>query len=175
MANNKPTPKNLANKSVQKPVVETVEEELELELEAEVEVGADEAQAEAEAVEEIVAVEETPEPVVEVAPVANNTTVPTTTYSVVGGGAVDPVRLSKCVFKNVRSKRSLTVHHLQRRLKEWGFEEAYLDKDGFFGDKTLEAVNAFRSARGIESSVPMDAQTFSAIFEGDSNVTVVID
>ena len=175
MANNKPTPKNLANKSVQKPVVETVEEELELELEAEVEVGADEAQAEAKAVEEIVAVEETPAPVVEVAPVTINTNVPATTYAVVGGGVIDPVHLSKCVFKSLTHKRSLTVHHLQRRLKEWGYMDAYLDKDGYFGDLTLKSVNEFRKDHGIVSDLAIDAKTFSAIFEGDTNVTVVID
>jgi hypothetical protein len=175
MANNKPTPKNFANKSVQKPVAETVEEELELELEAEVELGADEAQAEAEAVEEIVAVEETPEPVVEVAPAVVASNVPPTTYAVVGGGTIDSVHLSKCVFKSTTHKRSLTVHHLQRRLMEWGYMDAYLDKDGYFGDLTLKSVNEFRNAHGIVSDVAMDAETLTRIFEGDTNVSVVID
>lgn len=100
---------------------------------------------------------------------------PATTYAVVSGGAVDPVHLSKCVFKSTTHKRSLTVHHLQRRLKEWGYMDAYLDKDGYFGDLTLKSVNEFRKAHGIFSEVAMDAETFSAIFEGDTNVSVVLD
>lgn len=165
MADKKSTPKSVA-KSYEDKYEAPVDVDIEVEEIAEVEEVIDvpvEVEEVAE-VEAVVAVEK-----------STSKSVPETTYAVVSGGAVDPVRLSKCVYKNMRSKRSLTVHHLQRRLKEWGFHEAYLDKDGFFGDHTLEAVNEFRSARGIESSLPMDAQTFSAIFEGDTNVTVVID
>jgi peptidoglycan hydrolase-like protein with peptidoglycan-binding domain len=58
---------------------------------------------------------------------------------------------------------------------EWGYMDAYLDKDGYFGDLTLKSINEFRTAHGIESNLPLDAETFSAIFEGDTNVNVVID
>lgn len=171
MADKKSTPKSVA-KSYADKYEAPVDVDIEVEDIAEVEEVID-TPAEVEEVAEVEIVEVV-EP--EVAPKKSaSKSVPPTTYAVVSGGAVDPVRLSKCVYKNMRSKRSLTVHHLQRRLKEWGFNEAYLDKDGFFGDHTLNAVNEFRSARGIEASVPMDAKTFSAIFEGDTNVTVVID
>lgn len=160
MADKKPTPKSVA-KSIESKT------EAPREVEEVVEV------PELEVVEEVVEAEEVIAPVV----MMNHPTisVPPTSYAVVSGGAVDPVHLSKCVFKSTTHKRSLTVHHLQRRLKEWGYMDAYLDKDGYFGDLTLKSVNEFRKAHGIFSEVAMDAETFSAIFEGDTNVSVVLD
>lgn len=152
MADNKPTPKPVAPKLVEKPKVEKIDEPVAVE------------------VEEVIV--EKVEPKVE-APKKSNA--PATTYAVVSGGQTDPVHLSKAKYKSLTHKRSLTVHHLQRRLKEWGFMDAYLDKDGYFGDLTLKSINEFRTAHGIESDLPLDAETFSAIFEGDTNVTVVID
>lgn len=163
MVDKKPTPKSVA-KAVERKTVEPVEVDEIIEV----------PEAEVEAIEEVI---EVPEPI-EVSPepmLAPKADVPPTTYAVVGGGVVDPVHLSKCVFKSTTHKRSLTVHHLQRRLNEWGFVDAYLDKDGYFGDLTLKSVNEFRAMRGIVSDVAMDAETFSAIFEGDTNVSVVID
>jgi peptidoglycan hydrolase-like protein with peptidoglycan-binding domain len=152
MADNKPTPKPVAPKSVEKPKVETIEvKPVPVEVVEEVKVEA---------------------PKVET-PAKRN--VPATAYAVVSGGQTDPVHLSKAQFKSVTHKRSLTVHHLQRRLMEWGYMDAYLDKDGYFGDLTLKSINEFRTAHGIESNLPLDAETFSAIFEGDTNVNVVID
>ena len=153
MADNKPTPKPVAPKSVEKPKVEKIDEPVAVE------------------VEEVVV--ENVEPKVE-AP-AKKSGVPATAYAVVSGGQTDPVHLSKAQFKSLTHKRSLTVHHLQRRLMEWGYMDAYLDKDGYFGDLTLKSINEFRKAHGIESDLAIDAETFSAIFEGDTNVTVVID
>ena len=167
MADKKPTPKSVA-KAVERKTVEPIEVDEIIEV----------PEAEVEAIEEVVEVPEVVEEVVEVTPepvLAPKADVPPTTYAVVGGGAVDPVHLSKCVFKSTTHKRSLTVHHLQRRLNEWGFVDAYLDKDGYFGDLTLKSVNEFRAMRGIVSDLAIDAETFSAIFEGDSNVSVVID
>ena len=100
---------------------------------------------------------------------------PVTVYSVVSGEVTDKVYLSKCVYKNLARKRSLTVHHLQRRLNEWGFTDAYLDKDGFYGELTFKSVANFQSSKGMQATGLMDAGTLEAIFEGDTNVTVVID
>lgn len=153
MADKKPTPKPVAPKLVEKPMVEKIDEPVAVEV-----------------VEEVV---ENVVPVVQVPAVKSN--VPATTYAVVSGGQTDPVHLSKAKYKSLTHKRSLTVHHLQRRLKEWGYMDAYLDKDGYFGDLTLKSINEFRKAHMIVSDLPLDAETFSAIFEGDTNVTVVID
>lgn len=164
MADKKPTPKSVARSVERKPI--EVEEVIEV----------SEAEVVEQTIEAPLAVEEVVEVAPEIiAPVAVSVPVPATTYAVVSGGHIDPVHLSKCVYKSITHKRSLTVHHLQRRLNEWGYVDAYLDKDGYFGDLTLKAVNQFRKDRGLGSDLAMDADTFSAIFEGDTNVSVVID
>lgn len=126
-----------------------------------------------EPVEDVV-VEEVVPTVVETVQVVKSD-VPSTVYSVVSGEATDKVFLSKCVYKNLARKRSLTVHHLQRRLNEWGFTDAYLDKDGFYGDLTLKSVTEFQKSKGLEATGMVDAETLSAVFEGDTNVTVILD
>ena len=88
---------------------------------------------------------------------------------------IDPVRLSACVYKNTMAKKSLTVHHLQRRLNELGYHDAYADKDGWYGDLTRSSVEAYQKARGIaDDGRPgmMNAATLEAIFSGDPNVYI---
>lgn len=93
-------------------------------------------------------------------------------YHVVSGGEYDVVHLSKAVYKNVAAKKSLTVHHLQRRLNEIGYHDAYLDKDGWYGDHTKNAVAAFQEDKKLGGDGMMDMQTMNAIFLGDNNVRV---
>lgn len=88
---------------------------------------------------------------------------------------VDAVHLSACVYKNMRARKSLTVHHLQRRLYELGYKEAYADKDGWYGDLTKSAVASFQKDKGIAGNVDpgiADLATLQAIFAGDPNVYV---
>jgi hypothetical protein len=94
--------------------------------------------------------------------------------AVVGNGNVDEVLLSSCVYKNLYVRKSLTVHHLQRRLTELGYSEASLDKDGYYGDITKTAVARFQSENGIAGNGLIDAPTFVAIFDGDPNVKPVV-
>jgi hypothetical protein len=94
--------------------------------------------------------------------------------AVVGNGAVDDVLLSACVYKNIYVRKSLTVHHLQRRLTELGYSEASLDKDGYYGDITKTAVARFQEDKKIEGNGIIDAPTFLAIFDGDPNVNPVV-
>lgn len=98
--------------------------------------------------------------------------VPKTSYAVVSGKSKDDVHLSKAVYKNMARKRSLTVHHIQRRLQEWGYFDAYLDKDGFYGDKTKKSVTEFQDRMGLPATGLMDAVTMEKLFEGDTNVIV---
>lgn len=100
--------------------------------------------------------------------------VPATAYAVVSNDSVDTVHVSKCIPHNVRQKKSLSVHHLQRRLNEWGFTSAYLDKDGYCGDNTLLAITQFQKAQGMfpVTGLP-DYDTLSRVFEGDTNVKLV--
>jgi peptidoglycan hydrolase-like protein with peptidoglycan-binding domain len=78
------------------------------------------------------------------------------------------------VYKNKYARKSLTVHHIQRRLVEWGHRDAGSDKDGWYGDITKSAVAAFQKARGLEGAGDMNAATLTALFDGDENVRIVI-
>ena len=110
--------------------------------------------------------EELPEPVAEVFVQA------TPVRHVVSGNATDDVFLEACVYMNKFARKSLTVHHVQRRLTELGFKDAGNDKDGWYGELTRISVAQFQKAKGIEGDGLMNAATFSALFAGDSNVTV---
>lgn len=133
--------------------------------------------------QDAIAVEETPEPLLSPAVVTaaeepkNGGAVspPAAQHAVVGNGETDDVILSRCVYKNAYARKSLTVHHVQRRLTELGYREADADKDGWYGDGTKNAVADFQVYLGIEGDGTMNADTFAAIFDGDHNVTVIID
>ena len=94
---------------------------------------------------------------------------------VVSGGVVDEVRLSAAIYRNVLSRKSLTIHHLQRRLNELGFTSAYLDKDGWFDEGTKSAILLFQEANELPATGMVDAETMTKIFDGDPNVKVVLD
>lgn len=93
---------------------------------------------------------------------------------VVSGKEIDDVVLSSIVYKNNVSKKSLSVHHLQRRLTELGYAEASYDRDGYFSDGTLAAIEKFRTDKSINSTEKIDSETLLAIFDGDVAVRVVI-
>lgn len=140
---------------------------------------------------QVVAVEETPEPVAVVEepvvvaeePVAvieepavdknaaRNAT-PSPVRHVVSGGDTDDVHLDKCVFKNAFARKSLTIHHVQRRLVELGYRDAGSDKDGWYGDLTQMSIAAFQKDRSLAGEGCMNSETFVALFDGDQNVTV---
>jgi len=92
--------------------------------------------------------------------------------AVVSGGERDDVFLGNCIYKNVYARKSLTVHHLQRRLNELGYKEANADKDGWLGDLTKLAITNFQKDSGLKATGQVDADTFTKIFEGDSNVNI---
>ena len=94
--------------------------------------------------------------------------------AVVGTGVVDDVILSSCVYKNDANRRSLTVYHVQRRLIELELLQDGLVKAGYYGDLTKQAVAVFQSNNGIVGDGLMNAETFTALFEGDPNVRVVL-
>ena len=93
---------------------------------------------------------------------------------VIGKGDKDDVYLAKCVYKNIYERKSLTIHHLQRRLEELGYKDAAGDKDGWLGELTMLSVEKFQKDKGLKSTGKVDAETFKRIFEGDSNVNVII-
>lgn len=125
--------------------------------------------------EPVEVVEVVAEPVAEVIEVVTEPAapaVPPTVFAVVSGSDRDDVALHNIVFENVHAKKSLSVHHLQRRLNEWGFVEAYLDRDGWYGERTRSAVHEFQAMKGLPVG-NLDLATLVAIFEGDTNVRVL--
>jgi len=104
--------------------------------------------------------------------------------AVVGLGDRDDVHLRACMFKNRFVKKSLSCHHVQRRLAELsllpkyaglGLDVAYSDLDGWYGDLTRTAVAAFQKKNKILATGLMDGPTLTLMFEGDPNVRVVLD
>ena len=155
------------------------------------EVTKEDAVVESEAVEEVVApvveeaVSEPVAPVVEdskyAAPVAvtrediENYLPTPAGPAVVGSGEVDDVILSSCVYKNNVSRRSLTVYHVQRRLIELELLQDGLVKAGYYGDLTKQAVAVYQANNGIVGDGLMNAETFTALFEGDPSVRVSLN
>jgi len=93
---------------------------------------------------------------------------------VVGLGDKDEVILAQCVYKNMYARKSLTVHHLQRRLAELGYGDASADLDGWYGDLTKESVRQYQGDNNLEATGVMNADTLKRIFNGDPNVMVVV-
>lgn len=111
-----------------------------------------------------------PEPVP--APAPKEKAKPAPASHVVTNADADPVYLASCVYQNKYARKSLTVHHLQRRLVELGYADAEGDKDGWYGELTALSVSAYQKDCGLESTGMMDADTFTKVFAGDSNVEV---
>lgn len=97
-------------------------------------------------------------------------------YAVVGAGPTDTILYSVAHPPTPTGPRKvLTVHHLQRRLGELGYPEAFADIDGRYGDLTKRAVADWQEAQGAERTGLLTRDQFKAVFEGDPNVTVVLD
>lgn len=92
---------------------------------------------------------------------------------VASGNDFDEVRLSMCVYKNPVTRKSLSVHHLQRRLVELGYREAGTDKDGWYGDHTKLAVEAFQAANNLAVTGAVDAGMLEMIFADEPFINVV--
>jgi peptidoglycan hydrolase-like protein with peptidoglycan-binding domain len=106
------------------------------------------------------------------APPTRMTRSPSPAGQSVSGDASDEVHLCKCTVKNAYSKKSLSIHHVQRRLTELGYADADSDKDGWYGDGTLAAVEAYQKANGLAGDGVVDAATLEHLFADDPNVTV---
>jgi peptidoglycan hydrolase-like protein with peptidoglycan-binding domain len=134
--------------------------------------------------EPALAVEEiTPEAEPEVQPEAEPTPKPkpvappvAAPNAVVGKGERDDVLLSRMVFQNPHAHKSLSVHHLQRRLTELGYGEAGADQDGLIGTLTVSAIYKYQTDnKNLNRDGIVDADTLQAIFDGDPNCNVIID
>lgn len=90
--------------------------------------------------------------------------------AVVSNDTVDTVSLAAVIYKNLHARKSLSVHHVQRRLTELGYVAAYRDRDGYYADHTRGAVLAFQTDRQLTVTGQLDRPTAEALFEGDPNV-----
>ena len=142
-------------------------------VEAPVEVVEEEVLASAVEPEQVIVEEPTPEPMPEPTPEPAAAQQPKASQAV-SGEDVDDVLLANCVYKNVYARKSLTVHHLQRRLIELGYKDADADKDGWLGDETVASIKEFQADKGMDVTGSVDADTFTKIFEGDVHVNVVL-
>ena len=92
--------------------------------------------------------------------------------AVVGNGDTDVVKLSAIKFKNKFARKSLSVHHLQRRLNELGFSDAFADVDGYFGDLTRNALIEYQKKNDLDQTGDVSEGTLTLLFEGDPNVSL---
>lgn len=121
----------------------------------------------------------TVEPELELEPVkakAKKTSVsslpPSPAGSAVSSSGVDEVHVSKLVYKSRETKKSLSVHHLQRRLVECGYTLRD-EKDGWLADLTVEVLTAFQADNGLEPTGKADLATVTKLFADDPNVVVI--
>lgn len=92
--------------------------------------------------------------------------------AVVSTNSQDVVRVSAIVYRNDLARKSLSVHHLQRRLVELGFTDAGRDKDGYFADHTRSALAAFQNSVGFDPDGEVSLAVLTKLFDGDPNVVV---
>ena len=115
-----------------------------------------------------------PEPTPEPAPVEEPQPQPAAANVAITGSS-DDVHLIKCVYENKFERKSLTIHHLQRRLEELGYKDVVGDRDGWLGELTMMSVNQFQQDKGLDvTDKTIDEATFTTIFAGDQNVNVII-
>lgn len=87
----------------------------------------------------------------------------------VSGGKTDTVSLAAI---GSGARKSLSIHHLQRRLAERGYGDALADTDGRYGALTTHAVEEYQTDNGLEVTGVIDNDTLHAIFDGDPHVVV---
>lgn len=92
--------------------------------------------------------------------------------AVVGNGERDVVKVSSIIYKNEVARKSLSVHHLQRRLFELGYDDAGKDKDGYFGPLTRRALVIFQEKNGLDPNGVPSIATLEKLFAGDPNVEI---
>lgn len=94
--------------------------------------------------------------------------------SVVGAGDTDTVAYSKArPARPTEGRKSLTVLHIQRALAELGFPIGA--PTGRYDNTTRDAVISYQASLGGVATGLLSRDQFSALFEGDPNVTVFID
>ena len=91
---------------------------------------------------------------------------------VISDAEVDTVKVSAIKFKNIHARRSISVYHTQRRLKELGYAEAGADREGFYAEGTRVAMKKFQADNKLAGEGMPDLETLQKLFDGDVNVRV---
>lgn len=91
-----------------------------------------------------------------------------------GNGPTDEVRLSAVVYKNPRSRRSLSVWHVQRRLNERGYSTGG-EITGYFGDGTREALRVLQRQFDLPGDGLPTAESLTTLFGFDPSITLRTD
>ena len=94
--------------------------------------------------------------------------------SVVGAGDTDTVAYSKArPPRPTEGRKSLTVLHIQRALAAEGIPAPA--PSGRYDNATRESVISYQARLGDEPTGLLTRDQFRALFEGDPNVTVLVD
>jgi hypothetical protein len=93
--------------------------------------------------------------------------------AVVSNSEKDTVTASSIIFQNNLSRKSLSVHHLQRRLGELGYADALRDKDGYFGVLTRRALMLFQQQNNLDPDGVASLVTLKKLFTDDPNVDLL--
>lgn len=101
-------------------------------------------------------------------PARKKKTIKSAPGQVVSNDPTDLVSVSLLSIDSPR-KKSLSVHHLQRRLVDVGYDTAAADVDGRFGPVTEDALGQWLEANGY-TSLTLEAAV--ELFDGDPNVNV---
>lgn len=100
--------------------------------------------------------------------------VPSAPNAAVSGAKVDPIAYSRAVPTGKNGPRkSLTVFHIQRRLYEHGYTEAW--SETIYGNLTKSSVRKYQAARDEQQTGILTRQQFEDLFKGDTNVSVSMD
>ena len=77
------------------------------------------------------------------------------------------------IFENKKSKKSMSVWQVQRRLYDLGYEIVREAKPGYYEALTLNAVKAYRADKNLGDG-EIDAKFLNSLFAGDKTVKLIL-
>jgi len=80
---------------------------------------------------------------------------------------------NKIIFENKKSKTSMSVWQVQRRLYDLGYEIVREAKPGYYEALTLNAVKAYRADKNLGEG-DIDAKFLKSLFAGDKAVKLIL-
>jgi peptidoglycan hydrolase-like protein with peptidoglycan-binding domain len=80
---------------------------------------------------------------------------------------------NRIIFENKKSKTSMSVWQVQRRLNDLGYEIVRQAKPGYYEALTLNAVKAYRADKNLGEG-EIDAKFLKSLFAGDKAVKLIL-